>query len=223
MLLKVKSPDHSSAIIHLQDKASRKDVRLSHFITCFLLQRKGFIMSFSSKTRIGALMAAVIAIVASFSSTSEAGCLYRAACCPPPAFCDVAPVCDVPACAPICSPVCRPICPPVCAPACAPICRPVCKPICPPVCAPACAPICRPVCKPICPPVCAPACPPVCKPCCPILRCRVGFCNPCFDSFDDADPYDCGTFGGDVVDTPETAPTPAQDPTPAQAPESKEL
>ncbi|MBQ6616843.1 MAG: hypothetical protein IJH67_10780 [Thermoguttaceae bacterium] len=48
------------------------------------------------------------------------------------------------------------------------------------------------------------------------MRCRIGFCNPCDDSF--VDSADCGTFGGDVVDTPETAPAPAQDPAPAQAP-----
>ena len=107
--------------------------RLSFLITCFLLQRKGFTMSFSSKTKIVALMAVVIAMIASFSSTSEAGWRHR--CCPP--IC-----CDIPACTPVVESACTPVVEPACTPVVEPACTPVCAPVCAPICCP--PPCCRP-------------------------------------------------------------------------------
>lgn len=99
-------------------------------------------MSFSSKVKVVALMAAVLAIFASVSSTSEAGWGHRACCAPvccAPVCCDVPVCCDFVPCPPPCfipcpPPCCRPCCPPPCffrARCCFPCFDPCCDPVMP--------------------------------------------------------------------------------------------
>ena len=153
-------------------------------------------MSFSSKTSV-ALMAVVIAIVASFSSISEAGFRHHKCCCPCPV------VCVLPACAPAeVAPEAAPA-----AEACAPA-TPACAPA-TPACAPAAAPACAPACKYVC-------CKKHCRRCCCrcVCRCRcrcVRRCCCCFVAAPAAPA--CGNCGGGVT---VTEPTPAD---PAAAPE----